>query len=289
MHNNLQKRFGDTVKRIAVPNDIQQQIMKDYESGLSVLALSKKYGYKYDKTYSIIRENNLSIRGNDFYSKKYYCNSKVFDVIDTEEKAYWLGFLYADGCIVETENNLKLSLAISVNDIKHLEKFKDFMNTESPIHIYRAKGFDSEYCRIQITDRYLCEQLIRKGMYIRKTEILTFPCFLEESLIRHFIRGYVDGDGCITYYTNKNTSRLVFALKICSTKEMLIEISAYLPKRNDRSVTLEKRNKNNVNNYSVSYGGNIQVKNMLDYLYGNSTIYLDRKYERYLLLKNYCA
>lgn len=277
------------MKKIVVPNEIQQQIIKDYKNGLSVLALSKKYGYKYDKTHSIIKENSLSIRGNNFYSTKYYCDSHIFDVIDTEEKAYWLGFLYADGCIMKIDNNYKLSLAISSNDIKHLEKFKEFLNTNAPIHIYKSSGFCSKYCRIQLTDKHLCEQLIRKGIYIRKTEILTFPYFLEESLIKHFIRGYVDGDGCITYHINKNTSRMVFALKICSTKEMLIGIHNYLPRKNKKDIALEKRVKNNINNYSVSYGGNNQVNNMLNYLYGNANIYLDRKYERYLLLKNYCA
>lgn len=277
------------MKKIVVPNDIKDKIIEDYIHGDSVLSLSKKYGYKYDKTYSIIKENNLEIRGNDFNSKKYYNDSYIFDKIDTEEKAYWLGFLYADGCIMKNKNNLKLSLALSVEDMGHLNLFKSFLNTNAPIYVYDG-NHNNKYCRLQIFDNHMCEQLINKGVYIKKTEIITFPQFLDESLIRHFIRGYVDGDGCITYYKhNKNQNHLTFALKICSTREMLESIHKFLPtNKSSEYPTLEKRRKNEVNNYSVSYGGNIQTLNILNYLYDNTNIYLQRKYERYLLLKNYC-
>lgn len=277
------------MKKIIVPNVIQEKIIHDYKNGSSVLSLSKKYGYKYDKTQSIIRENNLKIRGNDFNSKKYHNDSHIFDTIDTEEKSYWLGFLYADGCIMDTGSNIRLSLAINVGDIEHLEKFKEFLNTDAPIHIYKS-NYGTEYCRIQILDKYLCGQLINKGVYIRKTEILTFPSFLDKSLVRHFIRGYIDGDGCITYHNlNKNKDKMVFALKICSTKAMLLEINNYLPRKNKNHPALEKRIKNDVDNYSITYGGNLQVLNILNYLYDNANIYLKRKYERYLLLKNCCV
>lgn len=276
------------MKKNIVPNNIKDKIIQEYINGSSILSLSKKYGYKYDKTYSIIKENNLEIRGNDFNSKKYYNDSHIFDIIDTEEKSYWLGFLYADGCVMQTKSNMRLSLSLNIKDIEHLKKFKLFLNTNAPIHIYK-NNHNNKYCRLQLLDKHLCEQLIRKGVYLRKTEIITFPYFLDESLVRHFIRGYVDGDGCITYFRhNKNKNRIIFALKICSTKEMLESIHKFLPtNKNTDSPTLEKRRKNNVNNYSVSYGGNIQVLNILNYLYNNSNIYLQRKYERYLLLKNY--
>lgn len=276
------------MRKIIVPKDIEENIINDYLNGESVLSLSKKYGYKYDKTRSIITNNGLAIRGNNYNSKIYKNDSFIFDEIDTEEKAYWLGFLYADGCICKNLSNLKMSLALSIKDIEHLEKFRNFLKTDAPIQSYNG-NHNNTYCRLSLTDRHLCEQLIEKGIYERKTEIITFPTFLDESLIRHFIRGYVDGDGCITYHIhNQNQNRFVFSIKICSTKEMLCSIHQYLPLKNKKEYpTLEKRHNNDVNNYSVSYGGNLQVLNILNYLYENSNIYLQRKYERYLLLKNF--
>lgn len=151
------------MKKIIVPEKIKNQIITDYLNGNSVLSLSKKYGYKYDKTVTIIKNANITIRGNDIYSKKYTNDSYVFDKIDTEEKAYWLGFLYADGCIIDTYNNLKLSLALSIKDIEHLRKFQRFLKTNNPIHTYRC-NHNNYYCRLSVIDSYLCNQLISKNV-----------------------------------------------------------------------------------------------------------------------------
>lgn len=279
------------MKEIIIPNEIKNNIIKDYIDGNSVLSLSKKYEYSYDKLYSTIVNNGLTIRGNDYNSKKYYVNSNAFDEIDTEEKAYWLGFLYADGCVMDLGNTYKISLALSTKDLDHLKLYHKFLQTNYPIHTYFRKykeNDDRQYSRLAFSDKHMGEQLIKKGVYVRKTEIITFPEFLDNDMIRHFIRGYVDGDGCITYHRHKiNKERLVFALKICSTKEMLNSFAKYLPSKNkNKTPKLQKRRKNSVNNYSLEYGGNIQVLNILNYLYKDSTIYLKRKYERYLLLVN---
>lgn len=272
--------------KIFIPSEIESLIVEDYKNGNSVLQISKKYGYKYDKTYSVIKKHNLEIRGNDYNSKIYHVDSHVFDIIDSEEKAYWLGFLYADGCVLNTGSNYKMSLALFDKDINHLMKFKSFLNTNNPIKIYNG-NHNNKYCRISVIDYNICMSLIDKGVYERKTEIIKYPSFLNSELDRHFIRGYVDGDGCITYHKhNINKDRYVFSLKILSTKEMLYEIHKRLPSNKSNMPILQKRRKNEVNNYSLEYGGNKQTLNILNYLYGESNIYLDRKYERYLLLKS---
>ena len=269
-----------------IPTNVKEQIINNYIDGTSIRALSIQYNYGYDRVRRLIKKANIEIRGNDFNSKKFKNNSHVFDVIDTEEKAYWLGFLYADGCVMEREN-LRLQLSLSANDIEHLKLFQSFMQTDNPIRIYDG-NHNNQYCRIIIIDNYLCKQLIGKGCFQNKTGKITYPSFLNESLHKHFIRGYVDGNGCITFHKVKaNPNRLAFALKIDSTREMLFEFNKLLPVKNKKEIPkLYKRRDNNVNDYSLEYGGNKQVLQLLDYLYGNSTIYLQRKYERYLLLKN---
>jgi hypothetical protein len=269
-----------------IPTNVKEQIINNYIDGTSIRALSIQYNYGYDRVRRLIKKANIEIRGNDFNSKKFKNNSHVFDVIDTEEKAYWLGFLYADGCVMEREN-FRLQLSLSANDIEHLKLFQSFMQTDNPIRIYDG-NHNNQYCRIIIIDNYLCKQLIEKGCFQNKTGKIIYPRFLNESLHKHFIRGYVDGNGCITFHKVKaNPNRLAFALKIDSTREMLFEFNKLLPVKNKKEIPkLYKRRDNNVNDYSLEYGGNKQVLQLLDYLYGNSTIYLQRKYERYLLLKN---
>lgn len=270
-----------------IPISIKENMIKDYNNGMSVRAVSIKYNYSYDKTRREFKKQNIKIRGNDFNSKKYKNNSNVFDEIDTEEKAYWLGFLYADGCIINHCNNLVLSLALSEKDYNHLVLFQCFLETDKPIHTYSG-NHNNKYCRLVITDRHLCNELIEKGCFQRKTGKVTFPKFLPNELIRHFIRGYVDGNGCITYHMcGKNKNRFAFAIKIDSTKEMLYEFNKFLPVKNKKDIpTLGKRRKNEVNDYSLEFGGNKQTLNILNYLYNDSNIYLQRKYDKYLLLKN---
>lgn len=92
-----------------------------------------------------------------------------FKVIDTEEKAYWLGFLYADGCVGSTESKIELSLA--EQDFHHIEKFRDFIGINNKIS-YRSAvkayrySFRSESCK---------QDLIDKGCIPKKSLILKYP------------------------------------------------------------------------------------------------------------------
>nr|DAG90196.1 MAG TPA: endonuclease [Crassvirales sp.] len=60
-------------------------------------------------------------------------NRDFFSVIDTEEKAYWLGFLYADGFISASGNTVGLS--ISLKDIDHLKKYNNALNYTKGLNI----------------------------------------------------------------------------------------------------------------------------------------------------------
>ena len=119
---------------------------------------------------------------------------RIFETIDTEEKAYWLGFLYADGSVGSKEHKIELGLA--EQDLKQIEKFRDFIGINNKIS-YRPTtksyrySFRSEFCK---------EDLIKQGCMPKKSLILKFPTEdqVPQNLIRHFIRGYFDGDGWFT-------------------------------------------------------------------------------------------
>ena len=117
-----------------------------------------------------------------------------FEKIDTEEKAYWLGFLYADGSVGSKEDKIELGLA--EKDLKHIEKFKTFMNINNKIS-YREK---TKSYRMSFRSAQCKQDLINKGCVPKKSLILNFPNEnqVPKYLIRHFIRGYFDGDGCFS-------------------------------------------------------------------------------------------
>lgn len=195
-----------------------------------------------------------------------------FEDINTEEKAYWLGFLYADGCVGNKENKIELSLA--EKDVKHIEKFRDFIGIYNTIS-YREKtksyrySFRSQSCK---------EDLIKQGCVPKKSLILKFPTQQQvpNNLIRHFLRGYFDGDGHFT-----NTEKC-FEAGYIGTEDFIKKSLIALPntiKRKDLSIKNVHR-KDGAKAYAFySYA---DVKNFLDFLYKNCTVFLDRKYEHYI-------
>ncbi len=137
---------------------------------------------------------------------KYKYNKDYFKVIDTEEKAYWLGFLYADGCINELHKNgktcsMNLELTLAKVDKEHLEKFAKAIETNVPIkqRISRYKGKEYVSNRIIINSTKMCKDLCDLKCIPNKTYGIRFPdtnivpkCFMKD-----FLRGFFDGDGCI--------------------------------------------------------------------------------------------
>ena len=124
-----------------------------------------------------------------------------FRTIDEESKAYWLGFLYADGCI---SNDLKtIIIELSAKDLRHIEKFKKAIEAPQNIQLYERDGV--KFARIRIGCKEMVSDLIEKGCHPHKTFDVHFPNLdtVPNELIKHFIRGVFDGDGCISLTKRK--------------------------------------------------------------------------------------
>lgn len=218
-------------------------------------------------------------------------NENVFDQIDSEEKAYWLGFLYADGCVYITKkNNVNIyhfEISLKYSDINHLYKFADFINLDkSKVSISKTNYKNKYRCRICLANKHFVNQLINIGCIPKKSLILKFPNkdIIPTNLIRHFIRGYFDGDGCLSFckYYNKVFPKI----SIVGTKEFLSETSNELSKYYNK-VYWYKDSRWNGNTFSINFG-NKDSYEIINYIYNNSSIYLERKYNRYLFFNNNC-
>lgn len=195
-----------------------------------------------------------------------------FKKIDTEEKAYWLGFLYADGSVGSKEAKIELGLA--EKDFNHLQKFKNFIGLNNKIS-YREKTKSYRYC---FRSQEMKNDLIQLGCIPKKSLLLNFPSSSQvpEYLIRHFIRGYFDGDGHFT-----NTEKC-FEVGYIGTENFIKESLNHLPetiKRKDLTIKNVHR-KDGAKSYSF-YSLN-DVSEFLNFIYKDCSIYLDRKYEHYL-------
>ena len=267
-----------------IEDDKKDEIIKKYTSGLSIDKLQEIYPqYGRNRIYRMLKENCV-MRNDSEKSRKYTYNKDFFKVIDTEEKAYWLGFIYADGYIVngiKGKNKDSLGITLSNEDKEHIEKFKKSIDSNHPIRIYKTK-YGSNSARIIIQDEELVADLIELGVLRNKSLILKFPTtdMVDKSLIYHFIRGYFDGDGS---FKKKGQKLNGYDFSVLGTIEFLTELRTYLGVDNE----IRKCNKNNdSNNYHLTFGGNQKVKQVANMLYGNANIYLDRKYKRYREIEN---
>lgn len=197
----------------------------------------------------------------------------VFDVINTEEKAYWLGFLYADGCV--TDNDY-IELGIQYSDKDHLLKYCDFIQLN-----YKHIKHSNNMARVRIHNKHMANALKEKGCIPRKSNVLQFPnitIFTNYELIYDFCRGYCDGDGCLRFYRNSKNV-YVCDLMICSSHDFIYQFNDFINIHGGyiRSLgTKERPNKA----YYIAYRC-LSARQVARLLYENSTLYLERKYNIY--------
>lgn len=231
--------------------------------------------FEVGKSSIIKRLRKFNIKLPNYHNEDKF-DSSVFDSIDTEEKAYWLGFIYADGSISSQTGKYSFELSLKGEDIGHLHKFNSFMkyngnNVKLDKSSCNGKVFIR--CRWIIGNKHLWETLNNYGCVPKKSLILEFPkeeVFKDKSLIRHFLRGYFDGDGCISINRKDQIS--------CSVLGTRIFLEKYLEYCPDTKGIQIKQPKGRVPTFSYSTKRAIAFA---DFLYSNSNVYLDRKYNRY--------
>lgn len=213
----------------------------------------------------------------------YNFNKQYFSTLN-EENSYWAGFIAADGCILNTENAILIGL--SDKDKKHLMKFKICINADNPIKTRNCTSNGKRYLSAYLS-LYSAKQMINdlnKHFNITPHKSLTLqpPNIVEENLIRHFIRGYMDGDGCIYFSKTAND----WIVDFVGTKESLEwikeNIKKYVPNIGNPNV------RPHTSICQLRFGG-YQTKNILNWLYNDSTIStrLTRKYHLYKKVKKF--
>lgn len=253
-------------------------IIKEYNDHHSTTKIADMFKTSSETIRNVLRKNGQKVLSIEELKKiDYPRNSNYFQTIDSPDKAYWLGFLYADGYIGKGS---VIRINLSSKDEEHLKKFLGAIGaSNSKIHhsekIIQNKVFYQSY--ISLRDKKMCEDLEDKGCINKKSFILTFPTEkVPENLYSHFIRGYFDGDGSIHFTQCGQAKKPNYRISFCGTKDMLEHIRAILSKD---KLSLEKRN----NIYSLSINGNKQLEKILSFIYEGSydEIELTRKRQIY--------
>lgn len=256
-------------------------ITSEYQKNYSVPSIAKQFGVSSQVIRNVLRKANVKLLSIEELQKiDYPRNSNFFDVIDTPEKAYWLGFMYADGYI-GIDNRIRITL--KKQDESHLYKFLEAIEAKNTkvkdtkkIDKRTNKIYDGCYCCLR--DKQLKKELEKKGCMNCKSLILTFPSndIVPDYLMFHFIRGYFDGDGCLTYTISGKNKTPGYKIVFVGTESFLMGLRKFLGKE---KIALEYRD--NYCNFTI--GGNKQLVSILENIYkdSNEKIELTRKRQIY--------
>lgn len=258
-----------------------------YNTGLSANDISEELGNIDGRTvsYHLRKAEKLglvkirSVKDYKSKNRKYSLDETYFEKIDSEKKAYVLGFIYADG--YNNEDKGVIEINISTTDVEILEKINIELKSERPLldlKCYEHEDYiQNPRTRLTLNSRKVSNDLASLGCKQGKSLTCKLPDFnvVPKELFHHFIRGYFDGDGCVHYNAERNTPIIEYIGSIGFVDRSIEILSQFLDIKFSKSLT-KKKNMANMQIYGVH-----QVSAFREWIYKDSEMYLQRKYKRY--------
>lgn len=249
------------------------------ESGKTLVEIAEIVGCSVSNIGKRLQRKGISFKRD--YTKtrykrtnRYSLDEHFFDFIDTEEKAYFLGLLYSDGSVSSNQFYLKMT------DLDIIERLQRCLKTEIPIRtITPSKESWKQSYILQVSSKYLCNKLSKWGCIPNKARFIRLPK-INPPLISHFIRGFFDGDGCLQLNDKIYHCRLDI---VSASKEFLEDLRPIIAEHGKTIGYLGKEKKYDV--WHLNFSGH-QVLSILEWLYKDATVYMQRKYNKYKLLSS---
>ena len=239
---------------------LKNEVIEKYLSGKDSKELSEEYGILQGTITYWLRAKGVSRhRG----PKSKIGREDFFDVIDSEEKSYWLGFLMADGNVSIYNGQYSLKIHISIKDKEIIDKFLEAVESTNKPLVKEGKGDRTQTYYVSLTSRHMVESLMRLGVVPNKTGKECLPD-LPSHLVPHFIRGFFDGDGI--------TDVKQFRCGFVSSKEMLESIQEEI----GTNFTITEA----AGAYYILSSRMEFVRWLYHYMYDGCTLFLNRKRER---------
>ena len=260
------------MKKIILEENICQEMHKLYENGYTREKLENKYGISGTVIIRIFKEHGWNFRPANY--SKYKVNENYFDNIDTHDKAYIVGLLFADGCNHEERNTISLELQETDKDI--VENINKIINIDRPIYYYNYVG---KYGHKQGTYTMLCcnkhisEQLHNLGMVKNKSLILDYPSWIDDELFPSLLRGYIDGDG----WVSKKTIGFMSSDKFC------YGVQEYLKDKLDiESKVMDMKREYNEHTKTLYIANFMDKQRISEIMFSNGQLKMQRKYDKYI-------
>jgi hypothetical protein len=254
-------------------HDVKDEVFAMYLAGSTLTEVGEKFGTSFVVVQSLLKKFGIPIRPLSEACRTYSVNETYFEKIDTQAKAYWLGMLYADGNVMKSKGCFSVKLKHTDREI--LEKLRSEISYTGPLRDEK----DGDICALVIHSVALKQQLIRLGCVPNKSLVLTFPNEdqVPPHLLRHFIRGYYDGDGGL-HITKKHKTLVNYFV---GTKPVCDGIQSFLLREIGIRSHCRITNKNrNLITHTVSFCCQRSEK-FLDFIYEDAEIYMERKFNLY--------
>ncbi|MFH1668151.1 MAG: MerR family transcriptional regulator [Candidatus Komeilibacteria bacterium] len=248
---------------------LKNKAIELYKTNPNKSEIARQLGVNSDTIRYWLQQHNIPIR--EFIGGRpriYSVNDNFLDNIDTEEKAYFLGFFSGDGYVNLADKSF--AFILSAKDIRHLYNLRSILSSNNPIHTHIDKGF--LMCSISIHSALLVQRLVELGFDNDKSFTAKPIESLDDTLASHYWRGNMDADGSI-YFLNKHQC---YGFSLCGTYDICNGFSNYLG-YNGKYVN--KQGQKNL--WSFVRAGNIRAYDNLHRLYHNANISLQRKFNLY--------
>lgn len=205
-----------------------------------------------------------------------------FAKINTPQKAYWLGFIVADGSIRHPKENVYYTdFELAIADKETVQHFADDIG-------YGEILVDHQRARCNVNNTFFTENLMKFGVCPNKTGHEVFP-LLPKNMVRYFILGFFDGDGSIMYYEGKTRIRSRFHI-VCANKNFLEHIKDILSAEAKIRFTNKSLHKKYAGSdaYELETSTLPNIAKIYDYLYTDCKCYhLQRKHDKFKKLMNH--
>lgn len=242
--------------------DHYDEIVSLYLQKESTKAIAARFNVYPSTIQEVLRKRGV-LKNISECQRRYPINDALFSRIDNEATAYWLGFLAADGYIYRNS----LVLRIGEKDTSQLESFRDWIQPGKPLQRI-ASVYQTTTVGIDIKSSRLIEDLARYGIGTKKTYQFVKRPQMPDELVRHFYRGYVDGDG----YLGISLNRCRFSL--LGTEPLLVEFQEWLRRHIGMTVSQIRFQKGI---WELQKCGNKCVPMIARYLYSDCHWSLERK------------
>lgn len=254
-------------------------LIEMYENNISLREMERQTPYSRSALTRLLEDLGIKTTKGNHY-RKYFFNFDFFERIDNELAAYWLGFMYADGCVLPQNKygEQEFKIQIRNQDLELLEKFKQDIQSTYPIRYDNSKS--NPQVIQSLRSQKTVNDLKKLGCVENKSLILTFPTLeqVPQDYVRHFIRGYFDGDGSISAYRRKETHKKQYTVSFVGTQSFIQGLYKHLKLG---SIFPDKRKNNS---WYLNINGNHQIEQFYHYLYDDATRYMERKYLKFQTL-----